>query len=150
MAMAFERFARDARATVVSAVHEAGSSGLGVVEAEHLLLALASNPVLGELGLARDELVAALGREEEQSLAAVGVASGDYGPSAAPRGSRTPKMSTSAKLALQRAVTIAAGRGQRRIRAEHLLLGVLAAEHGRVPRALEIAGIDVPALRARL
>jgi len=149
--MAFERFARDARATVAAAVREeAGSSGLGVIEAEHLLLALASQPALRELGLDHDALVAALAREEEQSLAAVGVAVGDYELKRAPRRPRSAKMATSAKLALQRAFAIAARRGDRRIRVQHLLLGVLAAEHGRVPRALELADIDLRELRARL
>lgn len=149
--MALQRFAADARATVVTAVREeAGSSGSGVVEAEHLLLALAWQPELRALGLDHDKLVEALAREEELSLAAVGVASGDYDLPAARRRTRSPKMATSAKLALQRAFAIAARRGERRIRVQHLLLGVVEAERGRVPRALDIAGIDVDELRARL
>jgi hypothetical protein len=48
------------------------------------------------------------------------------------------------------AVSIAVNRGERRIHAGHVLYGVLAAEHGRVPRALLIAGIDVDDLRAQI
>jgi ATP-dependent Clp protease ATP-binding subunit ClpA len=149
--MTFERFAKDARAAVLAAAEEeAGIAGQGVVEAEHLLLALASRPELRQLGLDHEELSAALEREEEQSLAAVGVAAADHDLPAPRRRARGPKMATSTKLALQRAAGVAVRRGDRRIGAQHLLLGVLAAEHGRVPRALDIAGIDVPELRARI
>jgi ATP-dependent Clp protease ATP-binding subunit ClpA len=54
------------------------------------------------------------------------------------------------ELALHRASTIAVKRGERRIQAGHLLNGLLAAEHGRVPRALQIAGIDAHELRAQI
>jgi ATP-dependent Clp protease ATP-binding subunit ClpA len=149
--MAFERFTKDARAAVLSASEEAArSSGHATVEAEHLLLALAVHVDLRELGLDHDELVAALAAEEERSLAAVGIASSDFDLPVRHRGRRKPKLATSAKLALQRAATIAVRRGERRIHAGHLLHGVLAAEHGRVPRALQIAGIDVDELRARI
>jgi ATP-dependent Clp protease ATP-binding subunit ClpA len=52
--------------------------------------------------------------------------------------------------AIERAVIVAGKRGQRRITLPNLLLGVLGAEHGRVPRALQLAGIDPHELRARL
>ena len=48
------------------------------------------------------------------------------------------------------AVSIAVNRGERRIHAGHVLYGLLAAEHGRVPRALLIAGIDVDELPAQI
>ena len=145
--MAFERFTRDARASVVAAREEARASGQHTVESAHLLLALAARP---EFGLDRGRLADALAHEEEQSLAAVGVAAGDLEPGAGGRARREPRFATSSKLALQRAVAIATKRGDRRLDAGHVLLGVLAAQHGRVPRALRIAGIDVEDLRARL
>jgi ATP-dependent Clp protease ATP-binding subunit ClpA len=148
--MAFERLTKEARAAVIAACREAAAGGQGVVEAEHLLLALASHPELRGLGLDHEQLVAALAREEERSLAAIGVAAGDHELPALPRRTRSPKLATSTKLALQRALTIASRRGDRRIRAQHLLLGVLSAEHGRVPRTLEIVGLDIQELRARL
>lgn len=146
--MAFERSTKQARATVLAATEEARSSGQFAVEAEHLLLALSDHPDLERLGLDHDQLIAALDREEERSLASVGIAAADFDLPAARRGTRRPKLGTSAKLALERSMTIAAKRGARRIRASHLLHGVLAAQRGRVPRALQIAGIDVDELRA--
>ncbi len=148
--MAFARFTKDARAVVVAAREEAQSAEQGSIEAEHLLLAVASRPHLRALGLDRDDLADALAREEEHSLAAVGIAAVDYGPPAARRRFNDPRMATSAKVALQRALTAAVQRRDRSITAQHLLLGVLAAEHGRVPRALALADIDVDELRRRI
>ena len=145
--MAFERFTSDARAAVVAAREEARTSGQHTVESEHLLLALAARP---EFGLDRDRLVGALAHEEEQSLAAVGVAAGELEPPTRSRARREPQFATSSKLALRRAVAAAAKDGDRRLTAGHVLLGVIAAEHGRVPRALRIAEIDVDDLRARI
>ena len=145
--MAFERFTRDARAAVVAAREEARRNGQHTVESEHLLLALAARP---EFELDRDRLADALAHEEEQSLAAVGVAASELEPRTGGRARREPQFATSSKLALQRAVAAAAKRGDRRLTAGHVLLGVVAAEHGRVPRALRIAEIDVDELRARI
>jgi ATP-dependent Clp protease ATP-binding subunit ClpA len=147
----FERFDEDARATVLAAARrEAAAAGHDAVEAEHLLLALASRREIQEFGLDRDALLTALAAEEQRSLAAVGVSAADYRLPAPARSTREPRLATSAKLVLQRAVAVARRRGDRRIRAQHLLLGVLSAEHGRVPRALAIASIDVAKLRAQL
>ena len=148
--MAFERFTKDARAVVVAAREQAQTTEQGSIEAEHLLLALASHPHLRALGLDPDELADALDREEEHSLAAVGIAAVDYGPPAARRRCNDPRMATSAKLALARALAAAVERRDRSITARHLLLGVLAAEHGRVPRTLALADIDVDELRGRI
>ena len=92
----------------------------------------------------------ALTQEEERSLASVGVAADEVEPAVAARTPRKLQFATSAKLALQRAMAVAVARGDRRLDAGHVLLGVLAAEHGRVPRALQIAGIDVDDLRAQV
>jgi ATP-dependent Clp protease ATP-binding subunit ClpA len=148
--MGLERFTKDARTAVAAALQQARSSGHSSIEAEHLLLALSTHPDLHKLGLDRDDLVAALAQEEGRSLAAVGIAGPDFDLPPARRDNRRPKLATSAKLALQRGSTIAVTRGERRIQARHLLGGVLAAEHGRVPRALQIAGIDIDELRARI
>jgi len=132
---------------VLAAREEARSGGLHSVESEHLLLALATRP---EFGLDRDRLAEALAHEEVRSLAAVGVSAGELEPHTGARARRDPRFATSSKLALQRALAVAAKRGDRRLTARHVLLGVLAAEHGRVPRALAIAEIDVGKLRARI
>lgn len=148
--MAFQHFARQTRAVVVAAVRaEAATDGRGLVEAEHLLLALADDPELRRLGLDREEIASALAREEERSLAAVGVAADELPRPRAPR-LGSPRLATSAKLAIERAARITARRGQRRMTPQTILLGVIGAEHGRVPRALALADIDVAELRARL
>lgn len=148
--MAFVRFTKDARAVVVAAREEAETAGQGSIEAEHLLLALASHTHLRALGLDRDELANALACEEEHSLAAVGIPAVDYGAPAKRRRFNDPKMATSAKVALERALAAAVQRHDRNMTARHLLLGVLAAELGRVPRTLALADIDVDELRGRI
>jgi ATP-dependent Clp protease ATP-binding subunit ClpA len=149
--MTFQRFTKDARAVVAAARDEAQTAEQGTIEAEHLLLALASHPHLCALGLDRDELADALDREDEHSLAAVGIAAVDYGaPATRRRRFNNPRMATSAKVALERALAAAVQRRDRSITARHLLIGVLAAEHGRVPRTLALADIDVAELRGRI
>lgn len=149
--MAFARPTRDARANVLAAAgEEARSRGQDSVEAEHLLLALADDPDVRELGLDRERLIEALIVEEDRSLAVVGVFATDFDLACTARRPRKAKLSTSGKLALHRAVKLALKRGDRRVSSRHLLAGVLAAERGRVPRALELAGIDIEELRAQV
>jgi ClpA/ClpB-like protein len=149
--MAPVRFTKDVRASVLAlAGKEARSSGRDAVEAEHLLLALAAHPDLRDFGLDRQRLAAALADEEEQSLAVVGISAAEFDLSATPRASHKARLATSSKLALHRAVKLAVSRGHRRVSAHHLLAGVFTAERGRVPRALEIAGIDIDHLRTKL
>jgi ATP-dependent Clp protease ATP-binding subunit ClpA len=146
----FERFATDTRDAVQAASQEAQGAGQTTVEAEHLLLALSVKPEIRKLGLDHDEIVAALATEEERSLAAVGIDRADYDVPISARRAESARLGASAKVAIQRALTTTAKRGQRRITPANLLLGVLGAEHGRVPRALRLAEIDVQELRARL
>jgi ATP-dependent Clp protease ATP-binding subunit ClpA len=149
--MAAVRFTKDARTFVlIRAREEALGRGEDVIEAEHLMLAVADHPDLRDLGLDRERLVAALAEEEQRSLAVVGVSAGEFDLSCTARRPRKAKLATSSKLALHRAVKLAVGRGERRVSAQHLLWGVLVAEHGRVPRALQMAGVDVDGLRRRL
>jgi ATP-dependent Clp protease ATP-binding subunit ClpA len=153
----FERFGRDVRRVVVRAAEEeARARGSATVEAEHLLLALAASEadpagrLLADEGLDHDSLADALDREEERSLAAIGVALADY-PSAtttAPR-RRSPRFATSSKQALHRTLDAATARKDRRISSAHLLIGLLRADIGTVPRALEMAGVDRVALLDR-
>jgi ATP-dependent Clp protease ATP-binding subunit ClpA len=145
------RFTNDARASVLArAREEVLGQGDDVVEAEHLLMALADHPDLRDFHLNRQQLVAALEGEEQRSLAAVGVSAGKFDLSSTARPPRKVKLSTSGKLALHRAVRLAVGRGERRVDAHHLLAGVLASQHGRVPRALQLAGVDIDEIRRRL
>ena len=61
-----------------------------------------------------------------------------------------PTWGASAKLALERAVGEAKRRGDRKIGCEHILRGLLSAEHGAVPRILEAERIDRDELTSRL
>jgi D-alanyl-D-alanine carboxypeptidase len=62
-------------------------------------------------------------------------------PERAARG-RDPRFATSAKFALERATKIAVRRGEKKLVRGHIVLGILEAKAGTVPRALDIAGVD--------
>lgn len=148
----FNRFTHDARAVTTNAVAIARELGSPRVEAEHLLLAVAHDDcpaarAMDAQGLDYDGLVAALEREAERSLAAVGVAAeaGPFSPWVQER-----RFATSANLALERALRAAVTRRHRHIACGHVALGVLRAEVGTVPRALQIAGIDRAELSAAI
>jgi hypothetical protein len=119
------------------------ASGLGspTVEAEHLLLAVARQPgtiaqqVLREAGLDYDRIGEALDAEFEGTLATVGVSLGDFDLSACGGTSRAARWGTSAKLALARSAKIADARRDRRMAPGHIVLGILRAPTGTVPRA---------------
>jgi ATP-dependent Clp protease ATP-binding subunit ClpA len=145
----FDRPDVDTRAAVVDAAREeAQSLGSATIEAEHLLLALAGDEdgptgrLLADSGLGRDGLLAALERESERSLAAVGVDLRDYAPSCAPSSPRLrPRLAASSRRALEWALRTAIARNDRRIRSPHLLLGILRADIGTVPRALALVDV---------
>jgi ATP-dependent Clp protease ATP-binding subunit ClpA len=131
---------------------EARQDGSATAEAQHLLLAIAADPagsparVLTAAGLDHDTIRAALRREFEQSLNVAGVSAAAFDlPPATPDPDRTPQPGASIQLALERCLK--AG-GRRHIQPAHLLLGVLLAEVGTVPRALAIAGVNRAALLA--
>jgi ATP-dependent Clp protease ATP-binding subunit ClpA len=136
----FERFTKDAREIATAAQAEAAHAGARRVEAEHLLLALAGR---GVAGLDHETVAAALEDEERRSLASVGVSVEDFDVPA-PVVATVTKMrfGTSAKRALELSLRVALERGDRRIDSGHVLLALLRAEAGTVPRALAIAGID--------
>lgn len=139
----FERFTKTARAVVEQATNvEAAALGARTVEAEHLLLALSQT-----IGIEHGAIIKALEAETAASLDSVGVS---MRPPLSPSRSRQPRMGASTKIALHRALEAALARGDREIRAEHVALGVLAADVGTVPRALAIAGLDRRELAARL
>jgi ATP-dependent Clp protease ATP-binding subunit ClpA len=144
----FERFTHEARRVVKSAETLASGLGSPTIEAEHLLLALADcEPVLAEVGLDHDGVLAALEAERDRSLLAVGISATDFDLPPAPL--TRPRMAASSKAALERAVRAAVARSDKRIAGGHILLGVLAAEAGTVPRALAVAGVDRDELRDR-
>jgi ATP-dependent Clp protease ATP-binding subunit ClpA len=149
------RFVPDSRRITARAHEIAGELGAPAVEAEHVLLAVAEEPaspagqVLAEAGLDVDGLQQALEAETIQSLAAVGVALDAFDlPPAEPEAA--VDWATSAKLALRRAMEAAVARGDKRIEPPHLVLGVLQATTGKVPRALRCAGVDRTELSDRV
>jgi ATP-dependent Clp protease ATP-binding subunit ClpA len=144
----FERFTRGARTAVKDAEAEARELGSPTIEAEHLLLALtrqdpasAVGKALAEAGLDHDRVAGALDAERERSLAAVGISIHDF-DLPAPHPSSKPRMAAGAKSALEHALRISLERADRRIDGAHILLALLRAEAGTVPRALAEAGVD--------
>jgi ATP-dependent Clp protease ATP-binding subunit ClpA len=150
------------RAVVKAAEGEARAARCNAVEAEHLLLALASalgtaaHDVLASAGLTHDAVCAGLVLNSQQSLAAAGV-TWDGSPVASPAATGEPsgrgpggrlKIGSSAKLALSRASSVAKSRRDGRLDSSHVLVGVLQAEVGTVPRALAAAGVNRPELLA--
>jgi ATP-dependent Clp protease ATP-binding subunit ClpA len=152
----FERFTKQARTVVKDAEAEARALGSPSVDAEHLLLALtrqdagttAAGSALAEVGLDYEAALEALDSEREGSLLAVGITAGDFDVPIAPP-ARRPRFGASAKAALERALRVSLARADRRIEAGHVLLALLQAEAGTVPRALAQAGVDRDDLRAR-
>lgn len=146
---AFDEFLH---AVLEKAVREAQADGSPAVEAHHLLLAIADGPdattagILAAAGLDHAGLRAALDREFEHSLSAVGVSAGAFDlPRPTPRPWRSVGIGASGKLAIERGVH---SNPKNTLRPAHLLLGIVAAQVGTVPRALTLAGIDIAALSA--
>jgi D-alanyl-D-alanine carboxypeptidase len=151
----FERFTRDARAVVTQAETEARELGSPTIEAEHLLLAMthvnratAAGEALAAAGLDHDRVTEALDAERERSLLAVGISIGDFD---LPRRATAtkPRLAASTKSALEHSLRIALVRADKRIEAGHILLALLRAEAGTVPRALAEAGVDKQELSDR-
>jgi D-alanyl-D-alanine carboxypeptidase len=146
---AFDRYLQ---ATIGRAEQEARADGSPTVEAAHLLLAVVdepdpgTGPVLAAAGLDRAAVRAALEREFEHSLSVVGVSRAAHPLPRASGRPTHPGMGTSAKLALERGFAAAPRKAD--LRPTHLLLGLLLAEVGTVPRALGLAGVDRAALVA--
>jgi ATP-dependent Clp protease ATP-binding subunit ClpA len=138
------RFTPQAKGVFIAAERVARQRGDRTLEAEHLLIALAE---LGEPELAEVDVPAVLDRQFEHALSAAGV---DVKvPAPKPR-LKNPGVGASAKRAIERAFHVAIERGDRKVLRGHMLLGVLSAEEGTVPRALSLAGIDRGALASRV
>ena len=152
----FKKFVTESREVVADAREIALELDSPTLEAEHLLLAVARQPgtsaqeVLVEAGLDYDQAREALDDEFEGSLAAAGIALSDFDLPATGSGSHVARWGTSAKLALARGAKIADARHDRRLTPGHILLGVLDAPTGTVPRALDRAGIDSAELSRRV
>jgi D-alanyl-D-alanine carboxypeptidase len=134
---------------------EALKSGSDVIEAEHMLLALAANPatpsgwVLVDAGLDHERLLELLRQERRRSLASAGLEPLSEQDAAVSTRRREVRLGASANLAIQRAAAI--GHREQGVRlGRDLLLGILQAEVGTVPRALALGGIDRAQLSARI
>jgi D-alanyl-D-alanine carboxypeptidase len=148
-------FSKYVRTTLELAGREAQSDRSTTIEAQHVLLAIAiqsettAAQVLSSVGLDHRAIRDALDREFEHSLKAAGVSLAAF---ELPRskGSLEParNLGASVKHALERGVTgIRKGKD---LRPAHLLLGILQAEIGTVPRALALAGLDRADLTLRV
>ena len=150
----FERFTKESQAAVQAAFEEAGRAGSPTVEAEHLLLALAGGPgaagrALREAGLDPELTRAAIDAHFERTLAAVGVDPRAFDlPRPAPVAK--PRIAASARLALERSLKVAVERKERNLDSRHLLLALLRAEAGTVPRLLAAEGIEPREIADRL
>ncbi len=149
-----QRFARNARHVALEANSVAAGLGSPSVEAEHLLVTLAgtqhrAGSALRDVGLEPEELHAAIQRDFERVLREVGIDASGVDVSSKCRRTKL-RWGTSAKRGLERALEEAKRRGDRRIGCEHILLGLLRADHGTVPRLLAAEGIDRDELTGRL
>ncbi|MFE4670526.1 Clp protease N-terminal domain-containing protein [Streptomyces sp. NPDC056716] len=133
---------------------EAREDSSATIDAHHLLLAVAAGDgtdaqrVLHAAGLDHAALKDALRREFAHSLAVAGVSLGDFDlPRATQDPARHPRLGASSKLAMERMAT---AHRKKDLRSGHLLLGVLQAEVGTVPRTLALAGVDRAELIARI
>jgi len=149
-------FSKYVQTMVNRAGTEAQKEGARTIEAQHLLLAIAAEPeentqqVLSAVGLDYESIRTTLRREFEQSLGVAGVSldAFDLMTRPGPGHARPTELGASAKLALERGYTSDKRRSD--LHALHLLLGILQAQKGTVPRALEIAGINQPELMVRV
>ena len=138
-------------------VIEAKQEAAKFIEAEHMLLTLAANEesdagrLLHESGLTYRQLASALHDERRRSLSFAGVEPLDDQQTAATELDSPLTLGTSAKVAIKRALAVShdSRPGRPRIQSTDLLLGILQAELGTVPRTLAIAGIDRAELIAR-
>ena len=146
----FERFTQDVREKVRRAAELADHEGAAMVEVEHLLLALV-DPVTDQIGMAleraglsRETINDARDREFRSALALAGVNTGRPVPAGARRlrRGRTTRFAPSAKLALERTLGVAAESNQQRITNQSLVLAIVGAQVGIIPRLLAELGTD--------
>ncbi|MEA2192419.1 MAG: hypothetical protein QOI73_2540 [Solirubrobacteraceae bacterium] len=143
----FERFTGESREAVLRGLDVARRLGAEQVEPEHLLLALAEGHAdaaaraLAEAGLDAAGIEQAIEQDLVASLELVGVpASVVAAAPVHPRADR-PGFGVLAKHVLERALKQALRRGDRRVGADHVLLGLVAPPSASIARLL--ARLDV-------
>jgi ATP-dependent Clp protease ATP-binding subunit ClpA len=147
------RFNDAARRVVGEAQVEARVASSKTMEAEHVLVALSNQrgsdaqKILAAEGLDPGGLRGAVAEEFESSLASIGVSIEGLNLQAtgAKRRGRM-QWGTSTRQVFERAVHAAQRRGDTRMGTTHLLVGVLGAKAGTVPRVLAAAGADIESL----
>jgi ATP-dependent Clp protease ATP-binding subunit ClpA len=175
----FERFTKDARQAVVLAQEEAVALHHGWIGTEHLLLGAlraggGAARLLAGFGLdadgVREDVVRLVGRGEDDidrdALATLGIDLDEvrarveraFGPGALMRGRAcrrggtghmipfTPRAKKALELTLREAVDL----GERELRAEHLVLGLLREGDGVAARILAERGVTLAAARERV
>jgi ATP-dependent Clp protease ATP-binding subunit ClpA len=144
----FERFTREARATVVSALDVARRAGAERVEPEHLLLALAgghadaASQALAEAGLDSAVIERAIEQDLVAALEVVGVPASVVASTPVRPRADHPGFAVASKQVLEQALAEAVRRGDRRLSNGHVLLGLLCPPPvgvGRVLLALDVA-----------
>jgi ATP-dependent Clp protease ATP-binding subunit ClpA len=137
-----KRFREEVRGLLLQAQDEAAARGAAAVEAEHLLLAMATisfgsaSRVLEALHVSHDRVTEALERERARALAAVGVE--------AHRLPLPQPICDSRRLRWGQSARSAAERSTREDHADpqlRMLLGVVRAEVGVIPRLLAELGL---------
>jgi ATP-dependent Clp protease ATP-binding subunit ClpA len=160
--MIFNRFVREARASVEAAVEEARLMGHDSIGDEDLLLGILSAgegmaaEALTSLGVTLQGAREESGRMASEALASVGISfedirtqAGDAFEMRIPENRRVP-FSPRAKKVLERALEEGARLRDRRLGPEHILLGILHTEDGTAVRMLARMGIAPETLEERL
>jgi ATP-dependent Clp protease ATP-binding subunit ClpA len=151
--VAFERFTANARWSVEEARRRASVAGAEQVQPVHLLAALAAHPdtpaarALSAVGLDAEAVEDAGERDARNVLAAVGITV-DAG--LAGGGPTNPTFAPATKRALELALRAALDGGYRYIGCEHVLLGLLRIDGGRIREILQEAGTTVADLEEQL
>lgn len=145
---------QQARRLVDLAKTEADRAGSSTIEAEHLLLAIASDDgsraqaLLASAGLSHYAITVALTQADNERVAPAGVRPERLAElRATSERRRDARIGRTTKTALHHAVLSS---DHQPLEAEHVLIGVLSDDTGTVPRALEIAGVERATLLARL
>jgi ATP-dependent Clp protease ATP-binding subunit ClpA len=150
-----DRVPQPLRGVMFGAVEAAQRRLSPEVRPEHLLLALAAAPesaaggVLVAFGLDHDRLNAALDAERARALAVLGIDQLDDDLLKATGRPGRPAWASSTREVFRRWQTTGV-RGHRRPMDLDVLYGIVSANVGTVPRALEYAGVDRDALIGRV
>ena len=149
----FERFTREARGVVTSAVEEARNRSDARVGTDHLLLGALDTRIGEQLGLSPATVRSELDRIDEEALAAVGIDPSliAAAPRSQPREQRHLPFTGAGKDTLKQSLREAIAMNHRQIGAEHILLALTTLpEPDRATQALRGLDVDPASLRQSL